>query len=207
MPTHWDNSFFVGERLCLDFVNTLSDWNNPEAAIDRIPDFDSFVTWLAFARTLARDEIKWEIGFESADEEIKQRVMADVRCLREKIHSVFYPIIKGSRPDSAVLSQIYTILSNVVLFVKPEPCGKAEWNSSHVRILKPSGLLYPIAFSATRLLVDDCLCYVKNCGDASCGWFFLDCSKSHKRRWCDMKTCGNRNKARRHYAKMCETCP
>lgn len=204
MTTHWNKSKFVGERLCLEFVNTINDWSNVEGATDSIPDFESFMAWLAFARTLNRKEIRWEIGFESADEEIQKRVMSDVRCLRSKIHDVFDPIIKGSRPDSAALSQIYTILSTAVLFVKPEVGIFSEWSSSHVRILKPSGLIYPIAFSTTRLLVENCLCYVKACDDDGCGWFFLDCSKSHKRRWCDMKTCGNRNKARRHYAKKCE---
>ncbi|HXV74422.1 MAG TPA: ABATE domain-containing protein, partial [Sphingomonadales bacterium] len=111
MTTHWEKSSFVGERLCLDFVNTLNDWSNPEAATDKIPDFESFMSWLAFARTLGREEIRWEIGFDTADEEIKKRVMADVRCLRAKIQAVFDSIIKGARPDSAALSQIYTILS------------------------------------------------------------------------------------------------
>jgi len=30
-------------------------------------------------------------------------------------------------------------------------------------------------------------------------WLFLDRSRNRSRRWCDMKTCGNREKARRHY--------
>jgi predicted RNA-binding Zn ribbon-like protein len=46
---------------------------------------------------------------------------------------------------------------------------------------------------------------VKDCGDPSCRWLFLDTSKNHTRRWCDMKTCGNRMKARRFQARSQET--
>ena len=32
-----------------------------------------------------------------------------------------------------------------------------------------------------------------------CTWIFLDETKNHSRRWCSMRDCGNRAKARRHY--------
>ncbi|TIU06903.1 MAG: CGNR zinc finger domain-containing protein, partial [Mesorhizobium sp.] len=31
-----------------------------------------------------------------------------------------------------------------------------------------------------------------------CGWLFLDTSRGGKRRWCSMRTCGNREKVSRH---------
>ena len=37
------------------------------------------------------------------------------------------------------------------------------------------------------------------CASEDCAWLFLDTSKNHTRRWCDMKTCGNRVKVSRHY--------
>jgi predicted RNA-binding Zn ribbon-like protein len=58
-----------------------------------------------------------------------------------------------------------------------------------------SGLLAPIAFSASELLLCDDLKRLKQC--RSCGWLFLDKSKGGRRRWCDMKTCGNRAKVTR----------
>jgi predicted RNA-binding Zn ribbon-like protein len=38
------------------------------------------------------------------------------------------------------------------------------------------------------------------CEKPDCRWLFLDTSKNHSRRWCDMKICGNRMKARRFKA-------
>lgn len=39
------------------------------------------------------------------------------------------------------------------------------------------------------------------CEGAGWGWFFLDASRSHTRRWCGTADCGNRERARRHYAR------
>jgi predicted RNA-binding Zn ribbon-like protein len=38
---------------------------------------------------------------------------------------------------------------------------------------------------------------IGKCADDSCAWLFLDTTRSGTRRWCDMKSCGNRNKIRR----------
>jgi predicted RNA-binding Zn ribbon-like protein len=47
------------------------------------------------------------------------------------------------------------------------------------------------------LLTSDAMEHVHACKSETCRWVFLDTSKNHSRRWCDMKICGNRMKARR----------
>ncbi len=37
---------------------------------------------------------------------------------------------------------------------------------------------------------------LKACADPTCRWAFYDSSKSHRRAWCSMEVCGNRNKVR-----------
>lgn len=39
------------------------------------------------------------------------------------------------------------------------------------------------------------------CADESCRWLFVDRSPAGRRRWCDMRTCGNRAKVARHRAR------
>jgi len=39
------------------------------------------------------------------------------------------------------------------------------------------------------------------CADDGCRWVFYDNSRTHRRRWCDMASCGNRAKAARHRAR------
>ncbi len=40
------------------------------------------------------------------------------------------------------------------------------------------------------------------CANDTCRWVFFDSSRSGRRRWCDMTTCGNRAKAARHRARQ-----
>jgi predicted RNA-binding Zn ribbon-like protein len=60
--------------------------------------------------------------------------------------------------------------------------------------------LWLLTQSATELLTSEAIHSIRDCADPSCRWLFLDTSKNHSRRWCDMKICGNRMKARRFKA-------
>jgi predicted RNA-binding Zn ribbon-like protein len=41
---------------------------------------------------------------------------------------------------------------------------------------------------------------IRQCADVrGCGVLFLDRTRNRSRRWCSMKSCGNRAKAQRHY--------
>jgi predicted RNA-binding Zn ribbon-like protein len=42
---------------------------------------------------------------------------------------------------------------------------------------------------------------VRICASDNCGLRFLDASPRHNRQWCSMARCGNRAKARAHYAR------
>ncbi|WP_327190645.1 CGNR zinc finger domain-containing protein [Streptomyces xinghaiensis] len=46
---------------------------------------------------------------------------------------------------------------------------------------------------------------LRPCGNPECRLFLLDRSRANTARWCSMKTCGNRLKARRHQARARET--
>ena len=62
--------------------------------------------------------------------------------------------------------------------------------------------LLPIIRSAAGLLVMGELDRVRECADdRGCGYLFYDTTRNRSRRWCDMNSCGNRAKARRHYAR------
>ncbi|WP_235882549.1 CGNR zinc finger domain-containing protein [Streptomyces apricus] len=46
---------------------------------------------------------------------------------------------------------------------------------------------------------------LRPCGNPECRLFLLDRSRANTARWCSMKTCGNRLKARRHQARTRQT--
>jgi predicted RNA-binding Zn ribbon-like protein len=63
-------------------------------------------------------------------------------------------------------------------------------------------MLWPVARAAMDLLTSEELIYVRLCAAKSCAWLFLDTTKNHRRRWCEMKTCGNRAKAKTYYERQ-----
>ena len=46
---------------------------------------------------------------------------------------------------------------------------------------------------------------IRICASDTCRWIFYDESRTGRRRWCDMATCGNRAKARRHRERQKDT--
>jgi predicted RNA-binding Zn ribbon-like protein len=81
--------------------------------------------------------------------------------------------------------------------LRPEPAGaRWDWRAGGPSPLRPA---LAAALDAERLLTSGDVRCVRQCGDAQCGWLFLDTSRNRSRRWCSMSSCGNRNKARRHY--------
>jgi predicted RNA-binding Zn ribbon-like protein len=61
-------------------------------------------------------------------------------------------------------------------------------------------MLVPVVRSAVELLTSDAASRIGRCADEGCAWLFLDTTRSGTRRWCDMKSCGNRNTVRRFRA-------
>ena len=60
--------------------------------------------------------------------------------------------------------------------------------------------LWILSLKVAELATSDSMQMLRACGNDECRWLFLDTSKNHTRRWCDMKICGNRMKARRFKA-------
>ena len=61
-------------------------------------------------------------------------------------------------------------------------------------------MLWPIWVAAGELLISTGgLPHVRQCALKACRLFFVDRSPSKQRRWCEMKSCGNRAKSLRHY--------
>jgi predicted RNA-binding Zn ribbon-like protein len=62
-------------------------------------------------------------------------------------------------------------------------------------------MLWPVVVSAASLLTSQEAGRVKECVGRACAWLFLDTTKNRSRRYCRAEGCGNRARARRHYAR------
>jgi predicted RNA-binding Zn ribbon-like protein len=64
--------------------------------------------------------------------------------------------------------------------------------------------LWLLAQATEDFLLSEQSSQLRCCASETCRWLFLDASKNQTRRWCDMKVCGNRMKARRFYARKAD---
>jgi predicted RNA-binding Zn ribbon-like protein len=57
--------------------------------------------------------------------------------------------------------------------------------------------LHACALAIESLLVAADRNRIRKCGASDCEVYFIDTSKAHRRQWCSMQNCGNREKQRR----------
>ena len=67
--------------------------------------------------------------------------------------------------------------------------------------------LWPVLWSLSALLTSGDAGRLGFCQAEGCGWFFVDESPNHARTWCSSEVCGNRERARRAYAKRIRQLP
>lgn len=67
--------------------------------------------------------------------------------------------------------------------------------------------LGPVAEAVAELLVEADFSLVKQCEHPECILWFYDRTRAHRRRWCSMALCGNRQKASRFRKRVAESPP
>jgi predicted RNA-binding Zn ribbon-like protein len=120
-------------------------------------------------------------------------------ALRDMLHRIFTAVAGQQAPPPADLAALNSLLSRTLPHLRLIPSGKSfAWIWAKVET-DLEQVFWPVAYSAAELLTSEKLARLGQCAGEDCGWLFLDTSRNHSRRWCEMKHCGNRVKARRHY--------
>lgn len=189
---------FLGGRLVLDFANSVSGRGAPSAR-DHLVDYADLVAWSARAGLL--DERVGRSLIEKAGRRgpEAERTIARARELRDASHRVFVDVAHGRTANPTDLAVVYAALARAVEHGSIVQTGDGfvwRWQDGSEAL---DSMLWPIARSAAELLTGTELPRVRECSGDRCGWLFLDQTKNRTRRWCEMKVCGNRAKARRHY--------
>lgn len=182
----------------LDLVNTL-DWrfrdSGPE---ERIANYDSLLQFAEQtgvlmskpAKTLRRGTSPYA----------GSHVVEEARGLREALSDLLYSGLEGRNSSTASLKKLERLFREAreqTRLMRDGTRLKWEWAGAET---KPEFPLWLLTRAASRLLLSENVQQVRACANAECRWLFMDTSKNHTRRWCDMKLCGNRMKARRYKA-------
>lgn len=159
----------------------------------RLYDYPALVEWSQAAGALARGTAARLRALAAGAP--GHLALRRARELRETIAR----LALGAAPARylAVLNRELAIASATPTRVSSRPGGvRWTWEPD-----TPAGVLAPVALSAAELLSSPLtLEKTRVCeSDDGCGWLFVDETRTGTRRWCDMRTCGNRAKAHRHY--------
>jgi len=196
--THAGNLDLIGGWVCLDFVNTLDGHRNGHSH-DYLGSYADLVLWARHVELVTEGEGRQLIDQARRQPTEASQVFEQALVLRETIYRIFMALASGERPAATDLANLNEALSEALarLQLVPTTAGFAwAWRDEAQDLER---LLWPLARSAGELLTSAELNRVRECGGDNCGWLFVDTSRNQSRRWCDMKSCGNRAKAQRHY--------
>jgi predicted RNA-binding Zn ribbon-like protein len=187
----------VAEDLALSFANTRY-WRGSKP-VETLAGMEDVLVWLARSAGDGRPAIKQPGRRARADAAAAARLFDQTIVPREALYRAF-AAMAAAEP---VRDSDFAMLSNAVAQAPPRDriVRANDGFAWYVQPREPSAafLLAPVLWSAGDLMTGPARQRIRRCANDDCLWLFLDESKSGTRRWCDMATCGNRAKARRHY--------
>jgi predicted RNA-binding Zn ribbon-like protein len=182
-----------------DFLNT--DDTDNGFPVDRLPTLDSVLTWFVDRGVIHLDGAD-RLRAQAADDPVFAAAdLARVRAVRSALREVADAIVDHRPPKAGALDTVNRALhARQVIELVPSSDGCVAVDHRHVGD--------PIDDALARLtdpLVTELVSghpeRIKVCDNHTCAWVFYDTSRTGRRRWCDMATCGNRAKAARHRAR------
>lgn len=186
---------FVGNHLCLDFVNTQMIVRGKPT--DLLGGYEDLVAWLVQAKMVnaaLATAVMTQWNHKDQEQLFEEGILFR-KILREMAGRI---VARKTIPGSVVTS-INRLLSRCPGYPQlVYTNGRFERHFQSLATQK-DGLLAPLAEAAGDLLCSGNLSLVKKCGNAACILYFYDTTKNHTRHWCSMQLCGNRMKVAAHY--------
>jgi predicted RNA-binding Zn ribbon-like protein len=172
---------FVGGNLALDFVGTLNERHSHR--VENLNQPEDLGCWFVDASLL---DSAPAVGL--AD--LKSAIL-----LREALFRLVSGLIDGTVPRRSDLDVVNLAAREAPPGVRVTSRGRRH-NTGTV-----ANALAAVARAGLSLFdrPDDAV--LKWCANSSCTHPFLDRSRGHRRRWCDMASCGDRAKAAAYRAR------
>jgi predicted RNA-binding Zn ribbon-like protein len=174
--------FRLGNVLATSFTGTLSERHGD--AVERIPTPQRLADWLAVNGLAVTSCTEAQLDL--------------ARELRESIHTTATAAaLQAALPESAVqVINNRSTQGEAAAILTPD--GKRRWQLSPASRVEDA--LSVIATDAISIIAGERDGKLALCASPTCQAAFFDTSQSRTRKWCDMNTCGNRQKKARFNA-------
>lgn len=187
----------VGGHVIVDLVNTVTARNAEPA--DWLDGFERLLEWAELSEQFDRRALRTLRGLSNAHPRAAARALDRTRALREALHEVLSAIAGDYAPPATALRHLEGRWTEAMAHAGAEVSGGRVRLALDVETSRLDYLNHELAFRSLDLLEDLPAGRMRVCAGSACGWVFIDRSKAGRRRWCDMATCGNAEKSRRHY--------
>jgi predicted RNA-binding Zn ribbon-like protein len=185
--------------LCLDFTNTVRARPISER-VDLINNYEDLIDWARQSTILTPGEGAGLTEQARRHPRAAAEALGEALTLREALYRIFSARAAGLPAPAGDLRTanraVGRAMAKAGLVTSASGRFQWAWPGSAPGLDR---VTWWIARSAAELLTSRQLAAVRECAGYDCGWLFLDVTKNRSRRWCDMTTCGNRAKGRRHY--------
>lgn len=188
----------IAGHPALDLVNTL-DWRfRDSGAEELLVGYEDILRFAAQSELLEAKRISALQRTDGGPASLE--ALTACHALREAAAEVFYAAVDGRTPQPVALQALDGMFKEARRHQQlawESPRLQWQWSAGEPDLNLP---VWVLSSCVSRLLLSDDMQRVRTCEAPDCRWLFLDTSKNHTRRWCDMRLCGNRMKARRFKA-------
>ncbi|MCA8282761.1 CGNR zinc finger domain-containing protein [Burkholderia cepacia] len=184
----WGAADFVGGHPALDFLNTVADTGKTRDA-DKFVDWPAVHAWVERSGLLVPADLARLLRHARQDD---ADALVALRRFREEAYTAIAHLTAGSGGTAGARAA-----GRLAVAIR-EAIGRSAFDAVDGRFAwRPdarvaSRWVDAAALGFEHLLRRDDFARVRQCG--RCTWFFVDRGRGVGRRWCDMRTCGNRAK-------------
>lgn len=188
----------TGGHPGVDFINTLGGL--PEHPDDEyLFRLDDLVTWVRRVGLPGTGDLRGTVTAAQANPNTAAAVLGEVHRLRAASDRVLRSRLTGeqapSQADTEALRDAWAHAVGQALLFEQDGKYSWTWDSAGQPLRRP---LWAVTGAVIDLLTRGPLDRLGQC--ARCRWLFIDTSKNHSRRWCNMNSCGSLTKMRRYRA-------
>jgi predicted RNA-binding Zn ribbon-like protein len=199
IPSRPQSIALIGGHAALDLVNTVSWRHDPDQWRENLAVPLDLLTWTHRAGVLHEQHLPAIRLAMAEDPKTAEGVLRRVHDLRENLYDHLADCIddRGGEhqiEDGSLLHRGFADAVNASSLT-----GTPKRWTLEARV--PVDLPRVLALHALDLVQTMPPDRLRRCDDDGCGWLFLDTTRNHNRRWCSSGDCGNRDRARRHYAR------